>query len=158
MYPVVRTQTLPRKKRCTEYDTKLSTQFKCQNSSISSYSVQQKYKFSSIWLIDSTLSGVTTLGQNEPGSDGNNKVLSIRQRFQYYWSSTVRLFNVISRTVITEILPFCRGTVGVFYNPCWLGQPHFCGVLPLSRDAIGVFYSPSRLGRIHWILKVWYCN
>ena len=35
--------------------------------------------FSSIWSIDKTLSGATTLGQSEPGSDGNEEVLSISQ-------------------------------------------------------------------------------
>ena len=32
---------------------------------------------SSIWLIDKTLSSATTLGQNEPGGDGNERVLHI---------------------------------------------------------------------------------
>ena len=36
-------------------------------------------QFSSIWPIDSTLSGATTLGQSEPGSDGNEGVLRILQ-------------------------------------------------------------------------------
>ena len=35
---------------------------------------------SSIWPIDRTLSGVTTLGQNEPGSNGNEEVLHIPWR------------------------------------------------------------------------------
>ena len=34
----------------------------------------------SIWPIDSILSGATTLGQSEPGSDGNEEVLRIPQR------------------------------------------------------------------------------
>ena len=32
-----------------------------------------------IWSIDRTLSGATTLGQSEPGSDGNEEVLRIPQ-------------------------------------------------------------------------------
>ena len=36
-------------------------------------------KFSSIWPIDRALSGVTTPGQSEPGSDGNEEVLRIPQ-------------------------------------------------------------------------------
>ena len=36
-------------------------------------------QFSSIWLIDRTLSGATTPGQCEPGSDGNKGVLRIPQ-------------------------------------------------------------------------------
>ena len=35
--------------------------------------------FSSIWPIDRTLSGATTLGQSGPGSDGNEEVLCISQ-------------------------------------------------------------------------------
>ena len=34
---------------------------------------------SSTWPIDRTLSGATTQGQNEPGSDGNEGVLRIPQ-------------------------------------------------------------------------------
>ena len=34
---------------------------------------------SSIWQIDETLSGATSPGQNEPGNDGNEKVLHIFQ-------------------------------------------------------------------------------
>ena len=36
-------------------------------------------QFSSIWSIDRTLSGATTLSQSEPGSEGNEGVLRIPQ-------------------------------------------------------------------------------
>ena len=36
-------------------------------------------QFSSIWPIDKTLSGATTMGQSEHGSDGNKGVLRIPQ-------------------------------------------------------------------------------
>ena len=36
-------------------------------------------QFSSIWQIDRTLSGGTTPGQSEPGSDGDEGVLCIHQ-------------------------------------------------------------------------------
>ena len=36
-------------------------------------------QFSSIWSIDKTLSGATTLGQSEPGSNGNKGVPHIPQ-------------------------------------------------------------------------------
>ena len=49
--------------------------FKNQNSSILSNSALHKY----VWPIDRTLSGTTTLGQSEPGSDGNEGVLHIPQ-------------------------------------------------------------------------------
>ena len=52
--------------------------------------------------IDRTLSGATTPGQNEPGSDGNERVVHIPPEFQYYQNLTIRLFNVISRALIRE--------------------------------------------------------
>ena len=36
-------------------------------------------QFSSIWPIDRTLSGATTLGKSWPGSDGNEGILHIPQ-------------------------------------------------------------------------------
>ena len=57
----------------------ISTQFSCQNSSISSYSVNISTRFSSIWPIGWTLSGATTEGQSGPGSNGNEEVLHIPQ-------------------------------------------------------------------------------
>ena len=38
-------------------------------------------KFSSVWPIDSNLSGAATLGQREPGSDGNKGILGIHENF-----------------------------------------------------------------------------
>ena len=79
-------------------------------------------KFSSIWGIDRTLSGATTLGQSGPGSDGNEGVLHIPQTFS-----------------ITVILPL----------DCSVSYPghSLVGVLPLYRKAVGVFYSPCQLGK-----------
>ena len=36
-------------------------------------------QFSSIWFIDRNLLGATTLGQSEPGGDGNEEALCIPQ-------------------------------------------------------------------------------
>ena len=44
-------------------------------------------QFSSIWLIDGTLSGATILGQSGPGSDGNKEVLCIHQSSSISWAS-----------------------------------------------------------------------
>ena len=42
-----------------------------------------------------TISGATTPGSNEPGSDGNEGVLRIAPpKLQHYWSLPIRLFNV----------------------------------------------------------------
>ena len=54
----------------------------------------------SIWPIAMTLSSATTPGQSGPRSDGNEGVLYIPPKLHYYWSFTIRLFNVISRTLV----------------------------------------------------------
>ena len=46
------------------------------------------------------LSVATTPGQSRPGSDGNEEVLCILQKLQYCWNLTIRLFIVISRTLV----------------------------------------------------------
>ena len=51
----------------------ISMQFKCKNSKL------LKPWLSSIWSINWTLLGATTLGQSGPGSNGNKGVLSIPQ-------------------------------------------------------------------------------
>ena len=40
------------------------------------------------------------------------------------WSLTIRLFSIISRTLIREgsLSHLCRDAVGVFYSPSWLGS------------------------------------
>ena len=40
---------------------------------------------------------------------------------QYYWSLTVRMFSVISKTFVGGDLPLCREAVGVFYRVSRLG-------------------------------------
>ena len=52
-----------------------------------------------------TLSGATTLSQGGPGSDGSDGVLSIPQSFSITGAFTIRLFSVISRTLIGESYP-----------------------------------------------------
>ena len=47
---------------------------------------------------DRILSGATTPGQSGPGSNGNEKVLC--PPLQHYWSLAIRLFSVISRTLV----------------------------------------------------------
>ena len=40
----------------------------------------------------------------------------------HYWNLTIRLFSVITRTLVGGVLPLCRGAVGVFYSPSQLGK------------------------------------
>ena len=42
--------------------------------------------------------------------------------FQYNWSLTTRLFCVIIRTLVGEVLTLCRDAVGVFYSRAPTGQ------------------------------------
>ena len=85
-------------------------------------------------------------------------------KLQHYWSLTIRLFNVISKTMIVEVLPLCRDAVGVFYIPIQLGHLIGWGLTPLQLMystspsnwaislgesypfAINVFYIPIQLG------------
>ena len=52
---------------------------KCKNSSFQTVQFGEIISFSTIWLIDRTLSGATTLGQSGPGSDSNEDVHCIPQ-------------------------------------------------------------------------------
>ena len=41
---------------------------------------------------------------------------------QHYWNLIIRLFIVITRILVEELLPFYRVTVGVFNSLSWLGN------------------------------------
>ena len=65
----------------------------------------------------------------------------------HYWNFTIRLFRVIFRTPVGEVLPLYRDEVGVFISPSRLTYRTLVGgVLHLRRDAVSEFCSPSRLG------------
>ena len=71
---------------------------------LSSTNVANFTYFSSIWPIHWTLSGATTPSQSWPGSNGNERVLCISQS----WSLTIRLFIVISKTLVGGCYPFAE--------------------------------------------------
>ena len=75
-------------------------------------------QFFSIWPIDTTLSGTTTLGQSWPGSIG----ILHSPKLQHYWSLTIRLYSVISRTLVQGVLPLCRDALSIFCSSSWLGH------------------------------------
>ena len=77
-------------------------------------------QFSSIWPINKTLSNATTLGQSEPGNNGNEGVLRIPQSscITGTWPSD----SVISKILLGGVLPLCREAVDVFYSPNLLGN------------------------------------
>ena len=86
-------------------------------------------QFSSIWPIDRTLSGATTPGQSEPGSECSEEVLHIPQSSR-----------------ITEASPSD-------YLVSYPGHS-LSGVLPLFKDVVCVFYSLSQLGPLQVKLEV----
>ena len=56
-----------------------------------------------------TLSDATTPSQSGPGRDDNKGVLRIPQ-------SSIRLFSVISLTLVGGVLPIGRDELGVYYD------------------------------------------
>ena len=67
-----------------------------------------KLHFSSILPIDKTLSGATTPGQSEPGSDGSEGVLRIPQSSSITGTSPSDCLV----SYAGEVLPLCREAVG----------------------------------------------
>ena len=77
----------------------ISIQFKYQNSSISSNLVQHKYTVQ-FCLIHRTLSGATTLGPEWTWKWWQWRGTRHSLKLQHYWSLTIRLLCVISRTLV----------------------------------------------------------
>ena len=50
------------------------------------------------------------------------KGYSVSPKLQHYWNLSIRLFSVISRTLVGGGVTLCRDSVGVFYSPSWLGN------------------------------------
>ena len=81
-------------------------QFKCKNSKL------WKSQLNSIWPIDRTLSDATTRERCQwKGTPHSPK-------FQHYWNPPIRLFSVISRTLVGEghFTPLQRGAAVVLYH------------------------------------------
>ena len=69
------------------------------------------------------LSGATTPGQSEPGSDGNEGVLRTSQSSSITGTSPSDcLVSYPGHTLAGEVLPLCREVVSVFYSPSRLGN------------------------------------
>ena len=77
-------------------------------------------------------------------------------KLQHCFSLTIRLFNVISTTLVRGILPLCRDAVGIFYSPIWLRHWFLClmvyqpwrtvvGVLNLLLGGYGVHAFPKSI-------------
>ena len=72
---------------------------------------------SSIWPIDMSLSGTTTLGQSELESDGNEGVLHLSFSSKTGASLSDCLMSYTGHSLGWGILALCRDAVGVFYCP-----------------------------------------
>ena len=68
------------------------------------------------------LSGTTTPGQSEPGSDGNEGLLGISQSTIIIGASQSDCLVAYPGYPLVGGLPLCRETVGIFYSPRWLGN------------------------------------
>ena len=71
---------------------------------------------------------------------------------QCCWNLTIRLFSIISRTLVGgDVLPLCREAVYSIAPADW--ATHWGWVLHLCRGAVGVPYSlpPSA----NWAIKIW---
>ena len=96
---------------------------KCQNSSIfQTIQFSISTQFSSIWSIDRTLSGATTLSQSEPGSDSNEGVLHIPQSSSITGTSPSDCLASHRGHSWRGVLLLYRGAVGVFYSASWLSK------------------------------------
>ena len=102
----------------------------------------------SIWFIDRSLSGPTAPSQSGPGSDGNKEVLRIPQ---HHWNLTIRLFSVISRTLVEGVLPLCKGAVDVFNCSIQLGNLSFWVAPKSAMDKLDACC--CRYEIYHWALK-----
>ena len=79
--------------------------------------------------IERILSGATILGQSGHGSDDNEGGTPHSPKFQHYWSFIIRLFRVISETLVgVWVLPLYTDAVDVTYNSSWQG------LSPLSKE------------------------
>ena len=75
---------------------------------------------SSIWPINRTLSGATTLGQSGLGSNGNNGILNIPQNSSITGASPSDcLMSYPGHLLRVGSLPLYRDADGVFNYPSW---------------------------------------
>ena len=76
-----------------------------------------------IWPSDRALSGAGTLGQSEPGSNGNEGVLHIPQISKAGTLPSDCLMSYPGHSLVgvgVGVWPFCKDAFGVFYSFNWL--------------------------------------
>ena len=117
----------------------MSTQFTCQNSSISS---------NSIWPIDSALSDATTPRQSGTGSDDNEGELHIPQSSSITGTSPSDCLLSYPGHSLGGVYLFYRGAVSVFYRP----PPHPTGKI-VSRFIV-IICTFLKLTPLFWSILV----
>ena len=94
-------------------------------------SIVKEARFSSILPIDRTLIRCYYSGPEWTWERWQWRGIPHSPKLQHCWNLTIRLFSVISRTLVWGwVLPLCRKAVGVFYSPSRLGKL-FCWVLSI---------------------------
>ena len=97
--------------------------------------------------IDRALLGATTPGQSGPGSDGNEGVIRIPPQLQPYWNLIIRCLVLYSGHLLGVLNPLLRcGRCIQLPQPTGPQETRWWGVLFLWRDAVGVFNNPCLLG------------
>ena len=108
---------------------------------------------SSIWSIDRTLSGATTLGQSGPGSNVNEVVLHIPQSSSIIGSSPSDCLVLYPGHLLVGSLLLCRDAISVLNRCSWLGFEQVDGVDILSIYRINIFgYGFSLANMPYWFL------
>ena len=104
-------------------------------------------QFSSIWPIDRTLSGATTPDQTGPKSGWQWRAALHSPKLQLYWSLTIRLLSVISKTLQKNnrciLQPHPTGQNNLVWNVC----PQFTDI---SRSTISFFKFWISSTIVHW--------
>ena len=90
-----------------------------QNSSFTA-TYHQSRKLSKLHETD--LSGAYPSGQEGTWEQWQWVGIPHFPELQHYRNLTIRLFSVISRSLVGEMLLLCRGAVGVFYSPRRFGK------------------------------------
>ena len=57
-------------------------------------------------------------------------------KLQYYWNLPIRLFSILCRTLVGEVLLLSRNAVGIFSSPSCLGQDSMCKTRRVSGKII----------------------
>ena len=98
------------------------------------FSMSTQFLFSSIWPIDRTLISYYHSRPEWSWKWCQWRGTSHSPKLQHYLNLTIRLFSIISRTLIKRVLPLCRKAVGVFYSPIQLGKQSF-GTCPVKNTS-----------------------